>query len=677
MKDADPRIIAASKLLRDAGEHRRSQLALRESQEQLIREVNGARTLQAISTRLISEVTQDALFAHVLDAAMELMGADAAGLQMLAPDGKSLILLGWKNFPPAAVAHWREVPTDGACTCAMAHREQQRIIVGDVEACEFLEDTEDLDEYRRSGIRAFQIMPLLSRAGQPLGMISTHWRNPHIPTDGDLRLFDVLARQAADLIERTRAETTLRISETKYRSLFENMDEAFYLVEIVRDKDGRPADVIYLDENAAGIRLVGLSVKGRRLSEVNAGAVPEWLPIFDRVAQTGKPERFEKVVAYNGRWQHFHLFPAGSGKDRVGILAKDVTGRKLAEAKLLESEEKFRAIANTSPVIIWMADADSKCVFVNQPWLEFTGQSLEEALSDGGWSARIHPDDVPTCTAIFRHARERLEKCQMEFRLRRADGEYRWIVSSSAPRFHEDKTFAGYVGSSIDVTERRQAEEALATINQRLTDAQEDERSRIARELHDDVVQRLVGLGWRLGAASDPAPGSQNSIPEIESVRAEIMGLAKDVQALSHRLHPAWMEFLGVAGAVRALCREVSRRSGIDIACHIEEIPDGLSRDNAVCLHRVLQEALQNAIKHSQSARVEVSLRSVLNEIEMTVQDFGVGFDPVARGQGLGLTSMKERLKAIGGRLSIFSQPNGTTIQAYAPIAQAETAQPE
>ncbi|HEX5006194.1 MAG TPA: PAS domain S-box protein [Hyphomonadaceae bacterium] len=669
MRDADARIIAASKLLRDAGENRRARIALRESQERLAHEIAGARTLQAISTRLISEVNQEALFAHIVDAAMVLMNADASSIQMLAPDGKTLILLGWRNFHPLSAEFWRHVTTDGECACGQALRNQQRAVFSDVEACEGLEDTAHIVEYRRSEIRAVQSTPLYSRMGSPLGMLSTHWRDPHVPTDGEFRLFDVLARQAADLIERTRAETALRTSETKYRTLFESMDEAFYLTEIVRDQAGRPVDLLYLDENAAGIRLVGISVVGKRLSKLNAGALPEWLSILDRVAQSGKSERFEKFATSTDRWQDYHLFPVGT--DRVGILSSDISGRKLAEDALRESEEKFRAIANTSPVIIWMSDAGSKCVFVNQPWLDFTGQTLEQALDDGGWSAQIHPEDVPVCTSIYRQALERLERFQMYFRLRRADGEYRWIVSSGAPRYHADGSFAGYVGSSIDVTERRQAEEALATINQRLADAQEDERARIARELHDDVVQRLVGLGWRLGAAGSPAPASSCAIAEIDNVRSEIMSLARDVQTLSHRLHPGWMEVLGIAAAAKALCREMSRQSGVEIVCRVECIPEGLPRDNAVCLHRVLQEALQNAIKHSRAAEVEVSIRAVLDEVEMTVKDFGVGFDPVARGhQGLGLTSMRERLKAVGGRLSIVSQQNGTTIHAFVPIAR-------
>jgi PAS domain S-box-containing protein len=671
VSEEDDKSVGASKHLRGAGESGRAQIAFRESRERLAHEIAGARTLQAISTRLISEVTQESLFAQLLDAAMELMGADFSSIQLLAADGKTLVLIGWRNFPPASAAHWRHITTDQGCACGMALREKKRVLISDVEASEFIEEGEDLQEYRRCGIRAVQSSPLYSRSGHPLGMISTHWRHPHAPTDGDFMLFDVLARQAADLIERTRAEEAVRISEAKYRSLFENMDEAFYLIEILRDEHGRPADLLYLDENAAGVRLVGISVTGKRLGKLNPGALPEWLPIIDRVAQTGNSERFERFASSTCRWQDYHVFHAG--KDRVGVLSSDIMSRKLAEEALRESEEKFRAMANTAPVIIWMSDVESRCEYVNQPWLDFTGQSLEEATGEG-WAQPIHPEDIPAIQSSYRQARERREVFHVDFRLRRADGEYRWVACSGAPRQHADGSFAGYVGSSIDVTERRQAEEAMATMNQRLADAQDDERARIARELHDDVVQRLVGLGWRLGAASGPSPAeeSESGVREIENIRSEMMSLAKDVQALSHRLHPGWIEFLGIAAAARVLCREVSRHSGVEIVCHVEGVPDGLSRENAVCLHRVLQEGLQNAIKHSRAPKVDVSIRAVRDEIEMTVKDFGVGFDPGARAhQGLGLTSMRERLKAVGGRLSIWSEPDGTTLQAYVPVAGA------
>ena len=132
--------------------------------------------------------------------------------------------------------------------------------------------------------------------------------------------------------------------------------------------------------------------------------------------------------------------------------------------------------------------------------------------------------------------------------------------STGMPRYHGDGSFAGYIGSAIDVTERRRAAEALATINQRLIDAHEEERSRIARELHDDISQRLALLTMSLDAlARTSAASAPDGRQTIEEARDQARTLARDVQAVSHRLHPAHLEFLGIAGAAAALCREISR----------------------------------------------------------------------------------------------------------------------
>jgi signal transduction histidine kinase len=143
------------------------------------------------------------------------------------------------------------------------------------------------------------------------------------------------------------------------------------------------------------------------------------------------------------------------------------------------------------------------------------------------------------------------------------------------------------------------------------------------------------------------------------------------VQALSHRLHPARVEYLGLAAAAGALCRELSSHSGVEVGYSAEAIPEDLSGRVAVCLYRVLQEALHNAIKHSGARKAEVSLLGLADRIELTVHDLGVGFDPVAtQVQGLGLTSMKERLTAVRGQLVIRSAPQqGTTISVHVPLA--------
>ena len=201
-------IVGASKILRDITESKRMHMALRESERRLAAELSGVKTLQSISTRLISERTQESLFGQILDAAIEIMGADAASVQMLVSNDESLKLLGWRNFHPESASFWDRVTAEAGSTCGIALRDNARVHVSDVESCAFMAGTPDLEEYRRSRIRAVQSTPLHTRTGSPLGMLSTHWRVAHTPTDDDLTLFDVLARQAADLIERTRAETS-------------------------------------------------------------------------------------------------------------------------------------------------------------------------------------------------------------------------------------------------------------------------------------------------------------------------------------------------------------------------------------------------------------------------------------------------------------------------------------
>ena len=260
----------------------------------------------------------------------------------------------------------------------------------------------------------------------------------------------------------------------------------------------------------------------------------------------------------------------------------------------------------------------------------------------------------------------------MEHRLRRHDGEYRWVVTAGVPRYDVDGSFVGYIGTAVDITERKLAEEALSTVSQKLIEAHEEESTRIARELHDDVNQRLAMVSVRLGYLKQSPPASAADLEqEIGDVSQEIANLVADIQALSHDLHPPKLELLGLEAAAAGFCEELSNRHGVTIDVHFENIPQALPREISLCLYRVLQEALQNVVKHSVSRHAHVSLNGHIDTISLTVKDSGAGFHPheAMRGPGLGLTSMKERLKVIGGQLSIHSQPGrGTTIHAVAPL---------
>ena len=255
----------------------------------------------------------------------------------------------------------------------------------------------------------------------------------------------------------------------------------------------------------------------------------------------------------------------------------------------------------------------------------------------------------------------------MAYRMLRHDGVYRWIHDQGVPRFHVDGSFAGYIGACTDVTERKLAEEALSTVSQKLIQAHEDERTWLARELHDDINQRLALLAVNLDLLEQGLPVADHSRLHAADIKQQIKDLGMDVQVLSHRLHSSKLEYIGLSAAAAAFCRDFSDRTGVHIDFSSENVPRSLPEEISLCLFRVLQEALQNASKHSGSKKYRISITSPGDAVELTVSDSGRGFNPeeALKSPGIGLTSMKERLKIVHGELHIESQnEHGTVIRA-------------
>jgi signal transduction histidine kinase len=228
------------------------------------------------------------------------------------------------------------------------------------------------------------------------------------------------------------------------------------------------------------------------------------------------------------------------------------------------------------------------------------------------------------------------------------------------------------VGMVADITESKQAEAALADVSRRLIDAQEQERSRIARELHDDIGQRLSLLAVKLEQLHLDPP----DLPEVRirmgELRVQASEIATDIQTLSHELHSTKLEYLGPVAAMRGHCQELGEQTKVKVDFKSQDLLSPLPPDISLCLFRVLQEALRNAVKHSGARDIEVGLWGTPDEVHLSVSDRGVGFDSEAakRGRGLGLVSMEERLKLHKGMLSIESHPKqGTTIHARVPLS--------
>jgi signal transduction histidine kinase len=222
---------------------------------------------------------------------------------------------------------------------------------------------------------------------------------------------------------------------------------------------------------------------------------------------------------------------------------------------------------------------------------------------------------------------------------------------------------------------RRRSEEALSSVNRKLVDAEERERNRIARELHDDIVQRLALLSSDLDEVQQELPDSELRY-RIGALHEEMAKISTDVQEISHELHSSKLEFLGLTEAMRGFCRKVSQQQEVEIKFTGKDLTTALSPEISLCLYRVLQEALHNAMKHSGARQFDIDLFEAPDSIHLTVHDAGVGFDPKAamHGRGLGLISMQERMKLVNGKLSVSSKlGTGTTIHAWVPISHPQS----
>ncbi|HET9909162.1 MAG TPA: GAF domain-containing sensor histidine kinase, partial [Anaerolineales bacterium] len=209
----------------DITQLKQAEEALHRSKSQLAKELEDTQQLQKISSQLIHEDNIEVLYRQILQAAISLMHSDMGSLQMSDPETEQLRLLAWKGFHPESAAYWDTITDESSTLCGRALRTGERQIVPDLNSPDFVTDSENRKQYQLSGILAMQSTPLISRYGRPVGMISTHWSQPHVPGEHELRMFDVLARQAADVLERARAEEALRESEQRLKALNETLEQ--------------------------------------------------------------------------------------------------------------------------------------------------------------------------------------------------------------------------------------------------------------------------------------------------------------------------------------------------------------------------------------------------------------------------------------------------------------------
>jgi len=514
---------------------------------------------------------------------------------------------------------------------------------------------------------------------------------------------------AEDARGRREAEAALRESEQRLRLL----------------TDALPALISYVDSqecyrlnNTAYERWFGHpreEICGRHVKDVLGGAAYDAIKAHIDTALSGEAVTYEALLPYKDGGHRFvrasyipHVVESGQVYGFF-VLVEDLTERKHAEealqkardelelrveertrklsranrqlkgeiAQRKQTQDLYKTLLHAAPDPIVTVGRDGKIVVVNKQVErvfgygpeELIGQSVEILLPEHLRGAHVHQR-----SDYFGNAQVRPMGLGLELVARCKDGRDLPVEISLSP---VQTTEGALVIAMIrDITERKQAEESLYRLSARLISAQEEERSRIARELHDDFNQRLALLAIDLERFRDGPPDSQESLLDgLASVLRQTKELSSDIHRLSHQLHPSILDHLGLVAATRSLCKEISDQHAIHIELVHHGVPRSLPGDVALCLYRIVQEALRNVIKHSgaESARVEIT--GTADRLELQISDDGTGFDPESARtrRGLGLLSMRERLRLVNGRISFMRiEPTGTRIEVRLPFPDSD-----
>ena len=346
--------------------------------------------------------------------------------------------------------------------------------------------------------------------------------------------------------------------------------------------------------------------------------------------------------------------------------------RKRAVEALRDSEERLRIAIDAGRTYAFEWDFATEIVRRSVKGAKILGINNDASLTKSEFMECVHPEEKQLYENTFQSLSPENSSYKVIFRYIRPDQKTIWLEESGRAFFHPDGKLLKIVGMASDVTEARQSERVLRELSGRLISSQEDERRRVARELHDHIGQELAILcvqAQRIDSGVSDEEHTTHS--DVHELYRRIKEIAVDVSKLSHRLHSSELDFLGLSAAAERLCRDFANQYGIDLDYQIKKVPPRLDSAKSLCFYRILQESLQNVAKHSRATRVVVELHANARELMLRVDDNGIGFDleSVRFASGLGLVSMRERLKLIGGRLEIKSEEgHGTHLVATVVI---------
>jgi PAS domain S-box-containing protein len=374
----------------------------------------------------------------------------------------------------------------------------------------------------------------------------------------------------------------------------------------------------------------------------------------------------------------------------IGTLLFQRARRRRVETALLDSQQRYSLAAAAGAVGVWDWNFDTNQLFVDpglKALLGFDDHEISDRPDD--WGSRVHPQDLAVAVAGVQNCIDGItDTYEIEHRMVHKDGSVRWMLSRGSALRAANGTLRRLVGTKVDITERKLAEDAIResqavldanhreiqSLAGRLLASQEVERARIARDLHDDLSQQIAGLAIALSALRRQVAGMPDAADlasNVSSVQQRAVALAQNVRDLSHDLHPSVLEHAGLVAALTAHCADIERHQRLAVTFRSEGDFKSTSADTALCLYRVAQEGLRNVVTHANAGRAEVLLSRAGDVAELSITDDGQGFDIAGvgkNGKGIGLVSISERVRLVGGTVSIMTElEKGTRLRVQVP----------
>jgi PAS domain S-box-containing protein len=559
----------------------------------------------------------------------------------------------------------------------------QQMVNGSVIALSSLEELPEAAAVDRksallSGIKSTLCLPLTVGGGPPVGALAFNtMRAEHDWPDILVQRLQLVAHVFSNALIRKRHELSLREGEERLALAVDSAGAGLWTLEF-------NTGVFWTTER--GRAIFGYSPDEiLSMERFEASVHPDdWDAVrksIEQFARTGDPVHVDyRILLADGgvRWISSSGRPqfaaTGEPESLMGI-SIDITERKRGEEAHRASETRLAAGADLAGLAFYEVDFGEGVMYVDDRLRELCGfpADRDEGLQHlEFWMEHLHPDDLQRVLGMRDQLHDgRLDRFSVEYRyLHPADGE-RWIrhLAGVAVRDADNRAVRTY-GVLRDITARKCVEDELLDLSRRLIQGHEEERALLARELHDDLTQRVAVLAIDVGRAELAAPDEAQAAA-MRSVREGLVRLSEDIHSLAYQLHPSVLDELGLAEAVRAECERQGRRGRLDLSLELDPLPGVMGKDTALCLFRVAQEALNNVNRHAGARTGTVSLRQVDGGLRLAVRDDGVGFDPegAAHRRSLGLASMRERVRLVDGTLDIESAPGqGTSVIAWVPV---------